>query len=109
MIDTSQVDRFAKRLESKSHTIDTEAELWAERWGGEAADEMAQQAPKDTGKGARSIRQVEPGGIAIGEDYMYKYVDRGTVHMPPQPFISPAVNKVRPRAVRDGLDRGVDI
>lgn len=108
MIDTSDVDRFAQRLHQASTEIGIQEELWAQEWGDETADIMYLRAPKDTEAMARSIRQTAPGEIEIGEDY-WPYVEGGTAHMPPQPFIGPSVREIQPRCARDALNRAVRV
>lgn len=104
MIDASDVAEFAGRLNTASKLIDTIETDWARDWGQVTANEMRASAPRLTGRLAASIHQVEPGGISIGADY-WRFVERGTAHMPPQPFIAPSVNRVAPRAATDALTR----
>lgn len=104
----TDIDAFAARLEKRSATIDIDAENWKNHHGAATEEALRSFVPKDTHALEKSIRQVEPGGIEIGEDY-WIYVDRGTVNHPPQPFVSPALESIRPAAVKDALQEGLNI
>jgi HK97 gp10 family phage protein len=56
-----------------------------------------------------NIEQVEPGGISFGDSYWWRFLERGTSRMAPQPFIKPARNKIRTAARKDIAERAVDI
>ena len=106
-IDASQVDAFARRLETASRRIEEEADQFEEKWGEEWAEEMRAGVSVDTGRGRDSIQQGEPGEISM-EGYL-RFLDRGTAHMPPEPFIRPALKRIQPRATKDAGDRAVKL
>jgi HK97 gp10 family phage protein len=55
------------------------------------------------------IRQVEPGGITMGDAYWWRFLEHGTVHMSPQPFIKPAMKRIRTPARKDAVQRAIDL
>jgi HK97 gp10 family phage protein len=103
-INTAQVDRFARRLQTASNTIENEADRVEQEWGENLASEMRSQAPVMTGELRRSIEQVEPGGIAIRAPY-WRFLEYGTSRMSPQPFIRPAMKRITPPAKKDAAER----
>jgi HK97 gp10 family phage protein len=98
---------FAARLLQAAADADRRADQLESKWGERTVEEMRRRAPRDTGALADSIRQVEPGGIAIGADY-WIFVDRGTSRMPPQEFVRPSVNAQLPQIRKEALEAGVD-
>jgi HK97 gp10 family phage protein len=94
MFDTRQVDEFARRLAAASDTSMTEAE-WKRETAQDIADEM--NPPVRTGDLKSSINPTDD-GVTMA-DY-WRYVEYGTVHMAPQPFVRPAVA----RQTRPALD-----
>jgi HK97 gp10 family phage protein len=106
-VDASQVDAFARRLHAASTRVESESERFEEEWGGKWADEMRADVAVATGTLRDSIDQVEPGGITFGAAYYWRYVEYGTSKMSPQPFIRPAMNRIRKPAAEDASDRAV--
>jgi HK97 gp10 family phage protein len=106
-VDATQVENFAKRLALASRLIEEEGEDFTDEWGGKWADEMKATVPVDTGKLRDSIRQVEPGGITMGDAFYWPFVDRGTARMAPQPFVQPAMKRIRKPAAEDAGRRAV--
>ncbi|MCI0544213.1 MAG: hypothetical protein L0Z49_07165 [Actinobacteria bacterium] len=106
MIDASDVADYARHLDIAAVRVEVEAELWASEWGEHLTEAMIGRAPERTGALKRAIRQVEPGGIAIGVDY-WPFVDRGTARQAPQPFIAPAFATVRRPAQADAGRRAL--
>lgn len=105
-IDASQVTAFANRLQRASQIVEQEADKFEEKWGEELVDGMQAAAPVLTGRLRDSIDQVEPGGIAITAPY-WRFVEYGTARMAPQPFIRPAMQRIRKPATEDAGDRAV--
>ena len=98
---------FAARLLKAAADADRRAKELQGKWGERTAEEMRRRAPRDTGRLADSIRQVEPGGIEIGAHY-WVFVDRGTSRMPPQEFVRPSVNAQLPQIRKEALEAAVD-
>jgi HK97 gp10 family phage protein len=108
-IDTSQVDAFARKLEVASHQIEEEASQFEEYWGGVLVDELQAGVAVDTGHLRDSIEQVEPGGITFGGASYGEFLERGTATMAPQPFIAPAIKRIRTRVSKDAGERAVKL
>ena len=106
MLDFSQVTRFEHRLRNASE-VPFEDE-WQDEWGPRTAAEVSASAPRRTGRLASSVRYAGDGDVEIGAPY-WVYVERGTSHMPPQPFVRPTVNRILPRATADAGRRAVQI
>ena len=107
MLDFSELDAYAAHLAAASDLDENE---WVDEWGGRTATAMQAYAPVRTGELRGSIRHSR-GQVTVGVDY-WEYVDRGTAHMAPRPFVEPAVHDIEPEAVKDverraieGLDR----
>ena len=100
-------DMFAARLFEAAARADERAKELEREWGEDVAGEMRRNAPVDTGRMRDSISQTAPGVVEVGVDYAV-YVDRGTSRMPPQEFVRPSLNAVRPRVEREGLEAAVD-
>lgn len=101
MIDTSQVDRFAARLNTTpSPQIE---DGWRDEWSTKVADEMRDLAPSLTGALRSSIRTSDE-GVIVGVDYG-AYVEYGTADTAPQPFVLPAVNRLARPAAEDAAQR----
>ena len=97
MTDASQVSRFAARLLRAAGLIELEAGQWESEWADRIASEMVANVPKDTGALASSI-QSSAGTVEVGARYGV-FVDRGTSRTAPQPFVGPAIDRVKPRAL----------
>jgi HK97 gp10 family phage protein len=106
-VDASQVTAFANRLNAASRRIDEEGDRLEDEWGEKWADEMRAIVPVLTGRLKSSIEQVDSGVIEM-EGYGV-YVDRGTSEMAPQPFIRPAMNRIKEPASREFGARAVDL
>ena len=108
-VDASQVDGFARRLALASQLIEEEGEQFEEEWGGKWADEMVATVPRDTGNLASQIRQVEPGGITMGDAFYWRFLEFGTAKMAPHPFVRPAMKRIRPGARKDAGQRAIKL
>lgn len=97
MLDFSDVTNFERRLNNAGRTEDLESD-WKRDTGRTLAARMSATAPRRTGRLAASIHPTDDGVAAV--DY-YRFVEYGTVHMAPQPFIRPALRKTTPDAVDD--------
>lgn len=97
MIDFSDVINFERKLNDASDTDNIERG-WKKETSKTLAETMSASAPRRTGQLANSIRGTEEGVSMV--DY-YRFVEYGTVHMSPQPFIRPALRRETPRAVED--------
>lgn len=106
-IDASQVVAFANRLNVAAQIVEREAESFQQEWGGKWADEMAAVVPVATGKLRDSIQQVEPGGITFGDAFYWRFLEYGTSKMAPQPFVRPAMKRIRTPAKDDAGERAV--
>lgn len=69
------------------------AQMVAEDVAEEIAQDAQRDAPKDTGQMAASV-QAEGADVTVGTDH-WQFVEYGTRHMPPQPFMRPATYKSR--------------
>lgn len=89
---TSKIPRLRKELRKRAGQVVRKAALDIEA-------HAKTLAPVDTGALRNSI-QMQPTGelsaeVAVGVDYGL-YVEMGTIHMAAQPFLTPAVERVRP-------------
>lgn len=107
-VDVSQVAAFAVKLDAAAHVVDQVAEDWQEEHGEKWAQTMRDTAPVDTGRLRDSIRQVEPGGISMGDAFWWRFLEYGTVKMSPRPFVIPAMKRIRTPARKDAIQRAVD-
>jgi len=97
MINTSEVDRFAAKLNnSPGPTVEA---TWVDEWAEKVADEMRNRAPVLTGALRNSITTI-PTGVIVGVDYG-AYVEYGTSDTAPQPFVGPAVDRLTRPAAED--------
>lgn len=111
-VDASQVDGFARRLQLASQLVAEEGEQFEEEWGGKWADEMRATVavgPGDPVHLRDEIEQIEPGGITFGRAYWWRFLEYGTSRMGPQPFIRPAMKRIRPGARKDAGQRAVNL
>lgn len=106
-IDASQVDNFARRLALASQLIEEEGDDFADEWGQKWVDEMVGIVAVDTGTLRDAIDQVEPGGITMGRAFYWRFLERGTSKMSPQPFVRPAMQRIRKPAREDAGNRVV--
>lgn len=97
MLDFSQVTRFAARLAAEPRE-----EEWRAEWSQKVADEMRSNVAVLTGHTRSTIRVTEDGVEAEGASV---YLERGTAHMPPQPFAGPSVDRLIKPAAKDAGDR----
>lgn len=96
MLDFSDVTRFAARL---NQPIELVEEGWQGEWSNKVADEMRVNAPVDTGALRASIQPTSD-GVEVGVRYG-AFVEYGTSDTAPQPFASPAVNRLSRPAAED--------
>lgn len=108
-IDVSQVVAFEKRLETAARIVEQEAQQFQQQWGEEWAEEMRATVPVESGKLRDSIRQVEPGGITMGDAFYYRFLEYGTSRMAPRPFVRPAMKRIRTPARKDASKRAIDL
>ena len=111
-VDHSDVDRFQRKLEATAALADAMAEDFQQDWGQEWASEIIARTPTGPGIPVHlkdEIRQVEPGGITMGRAFWWRFLERGTVNMAPQPFINPAMKKIRTPARKDAAQRAIDL
>lgn len=111
-VDASQVDGFARRLASASQQIEEEGQEFQEQWGKKLETEMRSDVPIGPGDPVHlrdEIEQVEPGGITFGQAYWWRFLEYGTSKMAPQPFIRPAMNRVKKPATKDAGVRAVKL
>lgn len=99
MFDFSDVTRFAARLIVSD---DIEGE-WRDEWNPKTADEIRNRAPVLTGALKASIHETET-GVDIGVPYG-AYVEYGTSDTAPQPFVTPALDKLARPAAEDAARR----
>lgn len=104
-IDASQVTAFERRLQAAARAIEQEADRFEEKWGDKLVDHMRAGVAVLTGRGRASIQQVAPGEIDM-EGYL-RFVEHGTAHQAPEPFIRPAMQRIRKPAAEDAGDRAV--
>lgn len=108
-VDASQVDAFTRRLEAASRRIQQEGAQFQQEWGKALVDEMRATVPVQTGTLRSSIDQVDPGDITFGPAFYWRFLEYGTSKMSPQPFVRPAVNRIRKPAARDATDRAAGL
>lgn len=108
-VDVSQVRRFNLQLHNAANLVDKVAEDWQAEHGEKWAELMRATAPVDTGHLRDSIRQVRPGGITMGDAYWWRFLEHGTVNMAPQPFINPAMKRIRTPARKDATERALNL
>lgn len=108
-IDVSQVAGFAVKLDTAAALADEMAESWQQEHGENWAQEMRATAPVDTGRLRGSIRQVEPGGITMGDAFWWRFLEYGTTKMSPRPFVNPAMKRIRTPARKDATQRAIDL
>lgn len=108
-VDASQVDAFARQLFTASNLAERMAESWQQEHGENWAQQMRSTVPVDSGELRSSIRQVEPGGITMGDAYWWRFLEYGTVKMAPQPFVKPAMKRIRTPARKDASQRALDL
>lgn len=111
-VDASQVLTFEGKLHRTAQLVDKMAENWQQDHGEKWADEMRATVPVGPGDPVHlrdEIRQVEPGGITMGDAYWWWMLERGTVHMAPQPFVNPAMKRIRTPARKDAIDRAMKL
>lgn len=111
-IDASQVKTFAQKLALTASLTDEMADDWQSEHGEKWASEMRSSVPTGPGVPVHlkdSIRQVEPGGISMGDAYWWRFLEYGTSKMGPQPFIKPAMKRIRTPARKDAAQRAVDL
>jgi hypothetical protein len=101
VVDTSQVDRFAQRLNTTPSPLVEEA--WRREWSVKVAAEMRNLAPSLTGALKASI-QPNDDGVIVGVPYG-AYVEYGTGDTPPQPYALPATVKLVRPAAADAANR----
>lgn len=101
MIDTSDLDRFATKLET---SVGPRVEQsWKRKWSGEIVDEWKSEAAVDTGEYRDSIHETEDGAAADADHAAF--VEYGTDDTPPQPALGPTINRVSRPAAADLGDR----
>lgn len=108
-VDASQVDGFARRLAVAAQVVEEEGQQFQQQWGGEWADEMRAIVPVgDESPHLRDqIRQVEPGGITMGDAFYWRFLEYGTSRMAPRPFVRPAMKRIRTKARKDASERAI--
>lgn len=118
-IDATAIDDFQRKVNRAVRDIEKMADEWEQDWGTVWVDEM--KATVAVSSGDRSpgssryghlrdnIRQVEPGGITMGNAYWWWFLERGTTRMSAQPFVKPAMKKIRTPAKKDAGVRAVDL
>lgn len=106
----SQVIAFEKKLALTASLVDKMAEDWQGEHGENWMVEMVQTVPVGPGDPVHlyeEIDQVEPGGITFGDAFWWRFLEYGTVHMAPQPFIKPAMKRIRTPARKDAAERAM--
>lgn len=111
-LDFDEVIAFQQKLALTANLTDQMAEDWqtehGERWMLEMIQSVA-VGPGDPTHLYQEIDQLEPGGITMGDAYWWRFLEYGTVHMSPQPFIKPAMKRIRTPARKDAIARAVDL
>ncbi len=108
--DFSDVIAFQQKLAITAQLADKMAEDWQDEHGEKWATEMRSSVPVDPGDPVHlrdEIDQVEPGGISMGQAFWWRFLEYGTVHMAPQPFIKPAMKRIRTPARKDAVNRAM--
>jgi HK97 gp10 family phage protein len=117
-IDTSQIENFERRLHAAGKRIEIAGVAWKQEHGENWAEEMRFRVAYSDGSNQQTqryghlrdnIEQVEPGGITMGDSYWWWFLERGTSRMAPQPFVKPAMKKIRTPARKDIAERAVAI
>ena len=118
-VDVSDLIDFENRLATAARIVEREAEDFQTEWGNEWVREMKSRVPvstTDRSPGSRryghlrdNIQQIEPGGITFGDAFWWVFLERGTTRMSAQPFIKPAMKKIRTPARKDAGERAIDL
>lgn len=112
-VDASDLFDFEHKLFLAAALVEDLAEDWETQWGQEWVDQMLTRVP--TGPGVdgihlkNEIRQEVPGGISMGVAYWWWFLEHGTVKMAPQPFVNPAMKKMRTPARKDAGNKAIDL
>ena len=98
---------FIAQLEASIKTYDPVMKRITMKAGDAIVNEARRRAPRDTGALRRSIKSqatkkltitVTAGGPSTPRNVDYaQYVELGTSRMAPQPYMRPAVNKIKPQ------------
>ena len=118
-IDASAIDDFQRKVNRAVRDIEKMADEWEEDWGDEWVDEMKSTVAVSSGDRSPgsekyghlrdNIRQIEPGGITMGDAYWWWFLERGTSRMAAQPFVKPSMKKIRTPARKDAGARAIDL
>ena len=111
-MDFADIADFQNKLQLTSDLADEMAEDFQQDWGQEWADQIISNTPTGPGIPVHlkdQIRQVEPGGITMGSAFWWRFLEYGTVNMAPQPFINPAMKRIRTPARKDAGQRAIDL
>lgn len=111
-VDASQVFTFEAKLFRTAQLADEMSKDWQQEHGENWADGMRSRVPVGPGVPVHlrdEIAQVEPGGVTMGDAYWWRFLEHGTVKMSPQPFVKPAMKKIRTPARKDAVQRAIDL
>jgi HK97 gp10 family phage protein len=111
-LDFTEVVAFEKKLALTASLADRMAEDWEQEHGEKWMLEMIHTVPVGPGDPVhlyQEIDHVEPGKITMGQAYWWRFLEYGTVHMGPQPFIKPAMKRIRTPARKDAAERAREL
>jgi HK97 gp10 family phage protein len=101
--DFSEVETLARRFDAAPARVDRTVRTVIADAAENVASTARSLAPSDTGATRASISvEMAADGMdaSIGPTTYYaRFIEYGTVHMAPQPFMGPALDAVRPRLV----------
>lgn len=92
-LDVTDLTRYSQRLEQAGSRISRAGRRNAGKWAKQGARIAARLAPVDTGELKASIGVQGTDIVATARHA--GFVEFGTVRMPPQPFMRPAVQAIR--------------
>lgn len=104
--DFREVDQWARHLGDVSYLPRVE-DAWAEAQGRDLVHIMRGLVPVGPGEPVhlRDALRVVEDGVTAGEAYWWRFLEYGTMHMPAEPFVRPAVDQQANRAAEDLGDR----
>lgn len=106
-LDASDVIRLESRLRDAAREIDVRSADWEDKWGEAWADGMRAEIAVETGR-TRAAIVADGGEITFGDRAdIVNFLEHGTVHMAPRPFIRPALRRIQAAAMRDAGDQAI--
>lgn len=116
-IDFTEVENYAAHLNALAvQAVDATWGPFKKYWIKEITDEIAANAPRSTTDRSPMSQRYGPlhsafragqFGVSAGDAFYWRFVEYGTVHRPPHPFIRPVLKRLKPQMRRDAAERAV--